>query len=529
MSRSGGRPATASRVCAQRLTDAHGLDGFTMDELAEAAEVSRRTLFNYFPSKIDAVLGEHPEISDRRARRRSVAGGPHGNLVEDLAELARAALAGQAAPTASRSSSVRRVLHRQPAAARRRPRAVRVASPRSSPPWCSSARAPTSAPTAPGCSSACCSPSSTPRSSSSSRTRRTAPLVEIFDDLLRHRPRRSSPDPTHSTRPPRHRSPPMATLLHRLGKTAYRRWPFFIAGWLVAADRRRHRRRRLLQADERRLHHPGHPVREGRRPPVRALPRLRRRASTRPRSPSSSPLRRASTLDEPTYTKAVDALVGDLGGLPQMRRGRPAGQPGRGRRDADAADRSTPPSRAARLRPRRRPTPRRSRRCRRTAASAPSTFTFDVDTVADVEPATIDALTDAMDEARDAGLTVEANGSGSPTQPRSGGASELIGIAIALHRPAAHLRLARRRRPADPHRDLRRRPRHHRHHRDDRLHGHRLQHPDPRDDDRPRGRHRLRAVHPGALPHASCTTPTTARRRSASPSARPAPRSSSPA
>jgi hypothetical protein len=25
----------------------------------------------------------------------------------------------------------------------------------------------------------------------------------------------------------------MATLLHRLGKTAYRRWPFFIAGWLV--------------------------------------------------------------------------------------------------------------------------------------------------------------------------------------------------------------------------------------------------------------------------------------------------------
>ena len=26
----------------------------------------------------------------------------------------------------------------------------------------------------------------------------------------------------------------MATLLYRLGKTAYRRWPFFIAGWLIA-------------------------------------------------------------------------------------------------------------------------------------------------------------------------------------------------------------------------------------------------------------------------------------------------------
>src|SRR5919206_5051400 len=26
----------------------------------------------------------------------------------------------------------------------------------------------------------------------------------------------------------------MATLLHRLGKTAFRRWPLFLAGWLVA-------------------------------------------------------------------------------------------------------------------------------------------------------------------------------------------------------------------------------------------------------------------------------------------------------
>ena len=37
-----------------------------------------------------------------------------------------------------------------------------------------------------------------------------------------------------------------------------------------------------------------------------------------------------------------------------------------------------------------------------------------------------------MDQARDAGLTVEANGSGSQTQEFGGGASELIGIALAL-------------------------------------------------------------------------------------------------
>ena len=35
----------------------HGLDGFTMEQLAERVGVSRRTLFYYFPAKDDAVLG----------------------------------------------------------------------------------------------------------------------------------------------------------------------------------------------------------------------------------------------------------------------------------------------------------------------------------------------------------------------------------------------------------------------------------------------------------------------------------------
>jgi AcrR family transcriptional regulator len=77
-------------LCAQELTGAHGLDGFTMDELAEAADVSRRTLFNYFPSKIDAVLGAAPDIPEA-AFDAFRAGGPHGNLVDDLTELVRIA------------------------------------------------------------------------------------------------------------------------------------------------------------------------------------------------------------------------------------------------------------------------------------------------------------------------------------------------------------------------------------------------------------------------------------------------------
>ena len=74
-------------MCAQRLTDQQGLDGFTMDELAEACDVSRRTLFNYFPSKVDAVLGNPPDLSPSVVAT-FVGGGPHGHLIDDLGELA---------------------------------------------------------------------------------------------------------------------------------------------------------------------------------------------------------------------------------------------------------------------------------------------------------------------------------------------------------------------------------------------------------------------------------------------------------
>lgn len=69
-----------------QLTDEHGLDGFTMDDLAEAAGVSRRTLFNYFPGKLDAVLGEWPALDDDDVDEfRS--GGPEGDLLLDLRTL----------------------------------------------------------------------------------------------------------------------------------------------------------------------------------------------------------------------------------------------------------------------------------------------------------------------------------------------------------------------------------------------------------------------------------------------------------
>jgi AcrR family transcriptional regulator len=84
-SRAERRHRTLHRITltAQRLVDERGLDGFTMDELAEAVDVSRRTLFNYYPSKVDAVLGPDPDLDDQ-VFATFVAGGPHGDLVEDL-------------------------------------------------------------------------------------------------------------------------------------------------------------------------------------------------------------------------------------------------------------------------------------------------------------------------------------------------------------------------------------------------------------------------------------------------------------
>lgn len=79
------RSETRGRItrCARELTLQHGLDGFTMEQLAEHVGVSRRTLFNYFPKKYDALLGGDVHV-DPTVIDTFRAGGPTGDLVEDL-------------------------------------------------------------------------------------------------------------------------------------------------------------------------------------------------------------------------------------------------------------------------------------------------------------------------------------------------------------------------------------------------------------------------------------------------------------
>ena len=64
------KAATASRLTtlARRLTAERGLSGFTVEELCDEVGVSRRTFFNYFPSKEEAVIGvDETEQAERFA------------------------------------------------------------------------------------------------------------------------------------------------------------------------------------------------------------------------------------------------------------------------------------------------------------------------------------------------------------------------------------------------------------------------------------------------------------------------------
>jgi len=87
------RAETTRRLewCALELTRDKGFDGWTMDDLAVAAEVSRRTVFNYFDGKADVVLGPDHELPEETVAA-FVAGGPTGRLFDDLVHIASQAL-----------------------------------------------------------------------------------------------------------------------------------------------------------------------------------------------------------------------------------------------------------------------------------------------------------------------------------------------------------------------------------------------------------------------------------------------------
>lgn len=232
----------------------------------------------------------------------------------------------------------------------------------------------------------------------------------------------------------------MATYLYRLGKTAYRRWPLFMAGWLMLMVAVVGFAAAFSQPTNDEFTIPGIPSEEAADLQAELFPG------------SQSAFDQASvnvvvaapegkTLDEAPYAAAVADLVADLVDGPQMPAelaspeaqasinpvtileqqssaaagGDAAGDTG------GTADGAEPNAAAAALAP-----------VSPDGRIGVISFAFDVETVADVKPATQEAVKDALAQARDAGIVAEANGQGMTEFAPPGGAAELIGIGLAL-------------------------------------------------------------------------------------------------
>ncbi|KRF20520.1 hypothetical protein ASG90_18180 [Nocardioides sp. Soil797] len=260
----------------------------------------------------------------------------------------------------------------------------------------------------------------------------------------------------------------MATLLYRLGKTAYRRWPFFLVGWLIAMIAVGTVAGTLSKPMTDSMSIPGIPSEKASDMQKELFPN------------AEDPFDDASfnvvvqapkghTLDEPEYSRAVDALVADLSDGPQIS---DETVPVVVENGAELNDKQYAAAREATIKQMEKATPEGEQpptignptilgplqdqqliagakasgadaKTAKADAAAMSIVSkdgrtglikveFDVDTPMDIEPASQDAVKDAMAKAGDSGLVAEANGSGMSSMAPPGGASELIGIALAL-------------------------------------------------------------------------------------------------
>ncbi|RII90592.1 TetR/AcrR family transcriptional regulator [Clavibacter californiensis] len=89
------RVETSARLTtlARRLTAERGLAGFTVEEVCDEAGVSRRTFFNYFASKEDALFGRSSRVETQDLEDAFVAAGDPADpalspsLLDDFADL----------------------------------------------------------------------------------------------------------------------------------------------------------------------------------------------------------------------------------------------------------------------------------------------------------------------------------------------------------------------------------------------------------------------------------------------------------
>ena len=232
----------------------------------------------------------------------------------------------------------------------------------------------------------------------------------------------------------------MATLLYRLGKTAYRRWPIFIAGWLIALIGLGAVAGYLSKPMSNTFSIPGIESVEAAELQQELFPDAA--AVDAPTATIVVAAPKGEKLSAEPHAGAVATLVSEMNALDDVQDGvvgpveaaagleaqavggvdqaqeqaTAAGQPF----DRDAAlarattqiDAATPLSQDGRV--------------------GTVAFTFETPTVLEVTPEMQDEVTEVIDSARDAGLTVEVSGSAMQAMEPAGASSELIGIGLAL-------------------------------------------------------------------------------------------------
>jgi RND superfamily putative drug exporter len=213
----------------------------------------------------------------------------------------------------------------------------------------------------------------------------------------------------------------MATLLHRLGTTAYRRWPLFLAAWFVALVAVGGVAATMARPFEDSFSIPGIPSEEAADLQAELFPGAtdafdEATVNVVVQAPEGH------TLAE--YDEQVDALVADLNAGPEV--------------PADPAEQAMDPVTAAEVQASRMEAMGAS--AADIAATTPLTedgrtglitYAFDADSPMEVTEDAREHVFAALEDARDAGLVAEANGSGM-TGMEEPGSSEMIGMAVAL-------------------------------------------------------------------------------------------------
>lgn len=203
----------------------------------------------------------------------------------------------------------------------------------------------------------------------------------------------------------------MARLLYRIGSTAYRRWPFLIAGWLLLAILVGSVAAAFSKPMVDSFSIPGIPSEKAADLQQELFPDAEDAFDAVPVDiVVAAP--EGHTLDEARYQEAIQHLIDEVPTLPQT---------------ADENPQLVAPA----------PAPEGLSPAAATLSDdgriGTMTFEWDVDGPSDLKIESIDELKELLADTSDEyGLTVEANGAGTAAMEPPGGTAELIGLGIAL-------------------------------------------------------------------------------------------------